>query len=79
MIKVVGINFEDSKKIYYFSPNGFEIKINDKVIVETERGEQFGYVVTDENFKVLKKDESNDNFLQIIQDLPYVNYVEELN
>lgn len=31
------------------------------------------------SFKVLKKDESNDNFLQIIQDLPYVNYVEELN
>ena len=31
------------------------------------------------SFKVLKKDESNDNFLQIIQDLPYVNHVEELN
>ena len=31
------------------------------------------------SFKVLKKDESNDNFLKIIQDLPYVNYVEELN
>ncbi len=31
------------------------------------------------SFKVLKKDESNDNFLRIIQDLPYVNYVEELN
>ena len=31
------------------------------------------------SFKVLKKDESNDNFIQIIQDLPYVNYVEELN
>jgi len=47
MIKVVGINFEDSKKIYYFSPNGFELNINTKVIVETERGKQFGYVVTD--------------------------------
>lgn len=31
------------------------------------------------SFKVLKKDEANDNFLKIIQDLPYVNYVEELN
>ncbi len=47
MIKVVGINFEDSKKIYYFLPNEFELKINDKVIVETERGQQYGYVVTE--------------------------------
>lgn len=47
MIKVVGINFEDSKKIYYFLPNEIELKISDKVIVETERGKQFGYVATD--------------------------------
>lgn len=71
MISVIGINFENSKKIYYFLPNDFELKINDTVIVETERGQQFGYVVTDYIMvdekklntpikKILKKADDND-------------------
>ena len=46
MTKVIGVSFEDSNKIYYFLPNNLEIEKNNKVIVETERGQQFGYVVT---------------------------------
>ena len=45
--KVVGISFVDSNKIYYFLPNNLELGKGDDVIVETERGEQFGTVVTD--------------------------------
>ena len=44
MIKVVGISFEDNKQIYYFNPKSFELKRNITVIVETERGLQFGKV-----------------------------------
>lgn len=47
MIDVIGISFVDSNKIYYFLPNGISLVNGDKVIVETERGEQFGFVVTD--------------------------------
>ena len=45
MIEVVSIMFKDRGKTYYFSPNGLKLKDNLNVIVETERGLQFGIVV----------------------------------
>ena len=47
MKSVVGVNFNDSKKIYYFLVNDLVVSKGDFVIVLTERGEQFGKVVTD--------------------------------
>ena len=47
MRKVSGINFGDSNKIYYFSINKLKPVKGDFVIVETERGLQYGEVVTD--------------------------------
>lgn len=47
MIKVVGISFYNANRIYYFSPGNLDIHENDKVIVETERGVQYGTAVTD--------------------------------
>ena len=44
--KVIGVSFTDSNKIYYFLPNDLDLEKEDKVIVETERGEQFGIVKT---------------------------------
>lgn len=44
MKKVVGISFSNKGKIYNFDPATFILEINDKVIVETEKGLQFGYV-----------------------------------
>ena len=46
MIQVLGICFSGSNKIYYFLPNDLELVKSDKVIVETERGEQLGIVST---------------------------------
>lgn len=46
MENVVGISFENNKRIYYFNPNNLELNLDDFVIVETERGLQFGKVVT---------------------------------
>lgn len=45
MINVVSVSFKDKGKNYYFSPNGYEVKNNMTVIVETERGLQFGTIV----------------------------------
>lgn len=47
MVKVVGVKFTDGGRIYYFSPGKLNIKENDNVIVETERGTQFAVSVTD--------------------------------
>lgn len=48
MVKVIGIKFLDSSRIYYFSPGELNIKMGDFVIVETERGLQFGMAATDQ-------------------------------
>ena len=43
-VEVVGINFREAGKIYYFSPNGISFSLGDKVIVETARGVEMGTV-----------------------------------
>lgn len=45
MIEVVGINFKNGGKVYYFSPGKFKLKEGITVIVETGQGTQFGKVV----------------------------------
>ena len=45
MITVIGVRFRTAGKIYYFDPAGRKIKIGDRVIVETARGIEYGYVV----------------------------------
>ncbi|MBQ6547191.1 MAG: stage 0 sporulation family protein [Bacilli bacterium] len=47
MKKVIGISFNGSKKIYYFLIGNFDLNKGDFVITSTEKGEQFGTVVTD--------------------------------
>ena len=43
-VEIVGVNFREAGKIYYFSPNGFTLAGGDKVIVETSRGVEMGTV-----------------------------------
>ena len=44
MIEIVGVSLKRGGKIYYFSPNGLNLKKEEKVIVKTERGLQYGVV-----------------------------------
>ena len=44
MIKVAGVRFKKTGKIYYFDPTGKELKTGDHVIVETARGVEYGWV-----------------------------------
>lgn len=66
MIDVTGIRFKKVGKIYYFDPDGLELKSGDHVIVETSRGIEYGTVaiankkVTDDEIvpplkKILRK------------------------
>ncbi len=43
--EVVGVQFKQVGKKYFFDPNGFELKKDDYVLVETIRGMEFGTVV----------------------------------
>ncbi|RKD28830.1 PSP1 domain-containing protein [Thermohalobacter berrensis] len=55
MAIVVGIRFKKAGKIYYFDPDGIDIKKGDNVIVETVRGIELGQVVV--GIKEVSEDE----------------------
>ena len=42
---VCGVSYKDAGKIYYFDKNNLAVKPDEYVIVDTEKGEQFGKVV----------------------------------
>lgn len=44
-IETVGIKFKNSNHVYSFDPNGLDLKLNDYVLVETEKGTDLGVVV----------------------------------
>jgi len=44
-IEIVGIRFKTVGKVYFFAPNGVQYSVNEKIIVETSRGLELGYIV----------------------------------
>ena len=44
MAVVIGVRFKEVGKVYYFDPDGQELKKGDAVIVETARGIECGEV-----------------------------------
>ena len=42
--KIIGVRFKSVGKIYYFDPKDYDVKMGDKVIVETARGVECGEV-----------------------------------
>lgn len=44
-MELIGANFKENGKIYYFDSNNFNLQENDFIIVETERGLQFAKVI----------------------------------
>ena len=46
-MKILGIRFKKSGKVYYFDPQDFDLKKGDFAIVETIRGLEYGEVVLD--------------------------------
>ncbi len=47
MIRVIGVNYKENGKVYHFSPDNEEYTLKEPVVVETERGEQLGFIATD--------------------------------
>ena len=47
MYEVVGIKFDSANRLYYFETNSLDLNKGDKVVVETEKGIQFGTVSTE--------------------------------
>lgn len=51
MTEVVSVKFKDTGKAYYFSPAGKTVKVGDKVIVETQNGNEIG-IIAEANHQV---------------------------
>ena len=43
-VEIVGVNFREAGKIYYFSPGEFKLSVGQRVIVDTARGVEIGTV-----------------------------------
>ena len=54
-VQVVDIQFRPGQKVYYFDPNGIDCKAGDHVIIDTARGEEYGYCAGG-NHKISRKD-----------------------
>lgn len=54
-VKVVGVTYKKGGRKYYFDINNLNLRKGLTVIVETERGLQFGYIVTD----IIEKDKKS--------------------
>ena len=46
MQKIVGISFNKKGRVYNFNANNYDLNIGDTVIVETEKGLQYGFVMS---------------------------------
>lgn len=55
LIEVVGVKFKSAGKVYYFSPEGMDFALDDKVIVRTTRGVELGFI-SQVNKKVSEKE-----------------------
>ena len=65
MKKIAGIRFKKTGKIYYFDPEGFELKKGMNVIVDTAMGEEFGEVVIP--FKEVDDDKVTEPLKKVIR------------
>ena len=46
MTEVISVKFKNRGKVYFFDPHGIAVRTGEKVVVETSRGLEYGYVVT---------------------------------
>ncbi len=79
VVNVVGVSFKKYGQTYYFNSENLNLKKNITVIVETERGLQFGTVVTD----VIKIEKAKIKFdlkkvIRISTKKDYTNYLNNI-
>lgn len=55
-MKIVGIKLNDNGKVYFFDSSDVNTNVNDNVIVETEKGLQYGTVVREVDESEISKD-----------------------
>ena len=80
--KIVGIKFEELGQVYYFNPKELNLKKNDRVIVETSRGQDVGIVAIENTFIESEKlVEPLKDVIRMVneKDLKHLEHLEEKN
>ena len=83
MFEVIGVLFKNNGRVYYFSPQNMEIKKGMNLIVETERGLQYGTSTT--NIMKIEKSKIGSTLKNVIRiatkedEKKYQNNLEESN
>lgn len=49
-VEIIGVKFKENGKTYYFAPEGYTVAAGDRVIVETARGIEYGFVTEGNKF-----------------------------
>lgn len=75
-MKVVGIRLNDETKIYFFDANGLDLNVSQTVIVETEKGLQYGEVV---NFVLEENVSSKVDYKKVIRKTTKADYKKHLS
>ena len=75
---VVGIKLSDNGKTYYFNSNGYNLNNGDNVIVETEKGLQYGEVVVREVEEVKNNNLEYKNVIRIANKSDYKKHMNNL-
>lgn len=75
-MKVVGVRFNDNSKVLYYDVNGFNLKPGLTVIVNTEKGLQFGTVAL---FLDVDDNSSYDKIIRIATKKDYLKYLKNIN
>lgn len=77
-MNIVGVKFEDNGKTYYFNANNLKLYIDVNVIVETDKGLQYGKVTEKvSNNSVIEKEKLN-NILRTTTKKDYLQYLKNL-
>ena len=75
---IVGVKLNECGKTYYFNANGIKINVSDKVIVDTEKGLQYGVVVSFINEKDINKNIDYKNVIRIATKSDYKKYLSNI-
>ena len=77
-MRVVGVKLSDNSKIYYFDSSDVNTKTDDTVIVETEKGLQYGVVVREIDESEISKDISYKKVIRLTTKNDYKKYQSNL-
>ena len=65
MENIIGVRFAKTGKLYYMNPQNFQVKVGDKIVAMSERGQEIGRVVSIKTVDEFKKLDYKEEIIKI--------------